>query len=69
MKIQVSWAAFIAFLAIAAVGVCIAFFVPSLVIWSLNTLFALAIPYNFQTWLAMVIILIVMHETVSIWKK
>lgn len=35
--------------------VLVAFFIvlgPIVVIWSLNTLFALAIPYTFKTWLA-----------------
>ena len=30
-------------------------FAPLAVIWSLNTLFTLAIPYNFYTWLAVVV--------------
>ena len=30
-------------------------FAPLAVIWSLNTLFQLAIPYNFYTWLAVVV--------------
>lgn len=30
-------------------------FAPLAVIWSLNTLFPLAIPYNFYTWLAVVV--------------
>jgi hypothetical protein len=31
--------------------------IPFAVIWALNTLFVLSIPYNFWTWLAMFIIL------------
>jgi len=32
------------------------FLVPFAVIWALNTLFALGIPYTFWTWLAMLIV-------------
>ena len=31
-------------------------FVPLAVIWALNTLFALAIPYTFWTWLAVLVL-------------
>lgn len=31
-------------------------FAPFAVIWALNTLFALAIPYTFWTWLAMLVL-------------
>ena len=30
-------------------------FAPLAIIWSLNTLFPLSIPYNFYTWLAVVV--------------
>ena len=32
------------------------FLVPFAVIWALNTLFALGIPYTFWTWLAMLVV-------------
>ena len=34
----------------------LAFLVPFAVIWALNTLFALGIPYTFWTWLAMLVV-------------
>lgn len=43
---------------------------PLFTIWSLNTLFpALAIPYGFETWLAIVILGSVFKSTITIDKK
>lgn len=41
---------------IGVIIIVVAIFLPFATIWSLNTLFpVLAIPYNFWTWLAMII--------------
>lgn len=37
-------------------AVLLVIFGPLAIIWSLNTLFALAIPYTFWTWLAVVVL-------------
>lgn len=42
--------------AILLVMGAVLYFVPMVLLWALNTLFGLAIPYNFTTWLAIVIL-------------
>lgn len=44
------------FFAIVAAGIGVAVFAPVAIIWSLNTLFGLAIPYAFKAWVATVIL-------------
>lgn len=40
--------------------------VPFLAIWSLNTLFALAIPYTWETWLSVVVLSTILKPAISI---
>ena len=48
-------------LGIAGIVVVLIFLWPLAVIWALNTLFALGIPYTFWTWLAV----LVLNTTIS----
>lgn len=48
-------------LGIAGIVVVLIFLWPLAVIWALNTLFALGIPYTFWTWLAV----LVLNATIS----
>lgn len=43
-------------IAVLLLIVLLVMFAPLAVIWALNTLFALAIPYTFWTWLAMLVL-------------
>jgi len=42
---------------------------PIFTIWSLNTLFQMEIPYNFQTWVAMVWVHTILHGVRASFKK
>lgn len=43
-------------IAVLVFAILLLLFAPLAVIWALNTLFALAIPYTFWTWLAMLVL-------------
>ncbi len=47
-------------LLIVALVVVVIVLSPLAIIWALNTLFLLAIPYNFWTWLAVVVLLLLL---------
>ena len=56
----------ITILAILAFAVVALIFGPLLTLWALNTLFpVLAIPYNFYSWLAVVLINLTLRSSVS----
>jgi hypothetical protein len=45
---------------VAILAVLVIVFAPLVTIWALNTLFALAIPYTFKTWLATTLLTMVL---------
>ena len=47
-------------IAVVALVVALLVLSPLAIIWALNTLFLLAIPYNFWTWLAVVVLLLLL---------
>jgi hypothetical protein len=53
-------AGIVVILAVVALLVVALVLSPLAIIWALNTLFLLAIPYNFWTWLAVVVLLILL---------
>ena len=53
-------------LTLIALIIALIIFTPTLVIWSLNTLFGLVIPYTLKTWFAMLIVCGVLSPTVKI---
>ena len=56
-------------LLIVVVAILLVIFGPLATIWSLNTLFpVLAIPYTFDTWLAIVVVASLFKQTVKVGK-
>ena len=56
----------ITIVAVLALAVLAVIFGPLLTLWALNTLFpVLAIPYNFYSWLAVVLINLTLRSSVS----
>lgn len=56
-------------LLIVVVAILMVIFGPLATIWSLNTLFpVLAIPYTFDTWLAIVVVASLFKQTVKVGK-
>lgn len=53
---------------LAVLGVLLIPFIPLAIIWALNTL-GLDIPYTFWTWLAVLVLLLVIKPQVNIEKK
>ncbi len=53
-------AGIVVILALIALFVVALVLSPLAIIWALNTLFLLAIPYNFWTWLAVVVLLLLL---------
>lgn len=52
-------------LLIIVVCVAVIVCVPFVLLWTLNTLFALALPYNFSTWVAALVLGLVLGSCVS----
>lgn len=67
-----------AFVSLVLVIICVSivFYFPLLIIWSLNNLFNLEIPYNWKTWLSTYVLLTILNlgraggqkETKLFWK-
>lgn len=49
--------------------ITVAILFPLLVIWSLNILFSMTIPYTLETWSAVVILQILLHTSIKKVKK
>lgn len=56
-------------LLIAAIVIIVALLVPFAGIWALNTLFGLGILYTFKTWLAALVLSMILNPTVNIKKN
>lgn len=63
IKLEPTWASIVLLLVIA---VAIVIGMPIALIWALNTLFPLSIPYTVETWLAAFIIPAAFKATVSV---
>ena len=63
IKLEPTWASIVLLLVLA---LAIVIGMPIALIWSLNTLFSLAIPYTLETWLAAFIIPAAIKTTVNV---